>query len=144
MIYPGACHCEAIGFAYETSLLPEAWTVRACGCRFCRTHGAATTSDPAGGLELVLRDPELLIRYRFGLATADFWLCRACGVYLGAATNDGRVGLINTNALIARPAPLPPPAPRSYDGETAAVRLARRHERWTPLRAAGTSPLRSL
>lgn len=137
MIYRGACHCEALGFAYETALSPEAWTVRACGCRFCRAHAAATTSDPQGALELVARDPEQLQRYRFGLRTADFWVCRACGIYLAAVTGDQQFGIINTHALIGVDARLPAPQARSYDGETAAERVARRHQRWTPLRAIG-------
>ena len=135
MLYRGACHCEAIGFAYETALAPEAWTVRACGCRFCRAHAAATTSDPAGALELIVRDPAQLNRYRFGLATADFWVCRACGVYLAAVTAEPQFGIINTHALLDRGLALPSPQTRSYDGETAEQRIARRHERWTPVRA---------
>lgn len=136
MLYPGACHCEAIGFAYETATVPEAWTMRACACRFCRSHGAATTSDPGGLLAFSCRDPAQLVRYQFGLRTADFWLCRRCGVYLGAVTSDGRFGIINTNALIDRPPQLPAASSRSYDGETAEGRLQRRHERWTPMREA--------
>ena len=134
MLYRGACHCEAIGFTYETALAPEAWTMRACGCRFCRTHSAATTSDPEGALELIVRDPAQLNRYRFGLATADFWVCRACGVYLAAVTGDPQFGIINTHALIDRGLPLPLPQAVSYDGETPDGRLARRHQRWTPVR----------
>jgi hypothetical protein len=138
MIYSGTCHCEAIGFQYETALTPSDWPMRACGCRFCRTHGAVTTSDPGGALELVCREPGQLMRYRFGLGTADFWVCRGCGVYVGAATSDGRFGLVNTNALIDRHPALPPPRPMSYDGETAAARMARRAQRWTPLKTTGT------
>jgi hypothetical protein len=139
MIYPGLCHCEAIGFTYETAIAPEAWLVRACACRFCRTHGAATTSDPGGAIELVCRDIAKLARYRFGLGTADFWLCRSCGVYLGAATSDGRFGIINTCALVDRSLALPAPQGVSYDGETAVARNARRAQRWTPMRATGSS-----
>jgi hypothetical protein len=135
MIYLGACHCEAIGFAYETAVAPEAWLLRACMCRFCRTHGAATTSDRQGVLELVCRDSELLVRYRFGLRTADFWICRGCGVYLGAATIDGSSGIINTNAMVDRSMKLSAPYPMSYEGETVAARSERRRQRWTPLRA---------
>jgi len=137
MIYLGACHCEAIGFAYETAVAPDAWTMRACACRFCRTHSAATTADPLGHLELRCRDPERLVRYQFGLHTASFWLCSVCGVYLSAVTTDGRFGIINTHALIDRPARLPAVDSVSYDGETAAVRTERRHRRWTPIRSPG-------
>jgi len=137
MIYLGTCHCEAIGFAYETAVAPEAWTMRACACRFCRSHSAATTSDPQGSLELRCRDPERLVRYQFGLRTASFWLCSACGVYLSAVTSDGRFGIINTHALIDRPAQLPPAGLVSYDGETAAGRTERRQQRWTPIQNPG-------
>jgi len=139
MLYLGACHCEAIGFTYETAVAPTAWTVRACGCRFCRCHGAATTSDPDGALQLACRDAGQLIRYRFELRTADFCLCRTCGVYLAAITADGRFGIINTHALVDRRLPLPAAQERSYGGETAEARLARRAQRWTPVRASFAS-----
>ena len=74
------------------------------------------------------------MRYRFGLRTADFLLCGACGVYLGAITTDGRFGIISTNALVDRPGQLPPVSAVSYDGETAATRLDRRAQLWTPVR----------
>jgi hypothetical protein len=137
MIYCGTCHCEALGFLYESALAPEAWTVRACGCRFCRAHSAATTSDPAGALELVALVPERLNRYMFGLRTAEFWVCRECGVYIGAVTADQRFGIINTNALVALAGRLPQPQARSYGGETSEERVARRNQRWTPLRPTG-------
>lgn len=133
MRYLGSCHCEAIGFSYETDLAPTAWPVRACACRFCRSHSAATTSDPHGALQLTLRDPARLSRYRFGLATADFCVCRDCGVYLAAITIDGRFGIINTHALVDR-LELAAPSSTNYDGETAASRTARRAQRWTPVR----------
>jgi hypothetical protein len=135
MLYLGTCHCEAIGFTYETAIPPQAWPLRACACRFCRCHGAATTSDPHGALQLACRDVDQLLRYRFGLRTANFCVCRTCGVYLAAITIDGRFGIINTNALADRSLPLAAPLPMSYDGETASARTARREQRWTPVRA---------
>jgi hypothetical protein len=135
MLYLGACHCGAIGYSYDTAMAPEAWTMRACACRFCRSHGATTTSDPAGMLALRCRDPAALLRYQFGLRTADFLVCRGCGVYVAAITGDGLFGIINTNALLERPAGLPPPSAVSYDGEDASGRIERRHQRWTPVRA---------
>ena len=135
MTYRGACHCEATGFAYDTAIAPAQWSIRACACRFCRSHGAATTSDPAGSLALICRDRSQLVRYRFGLGVTEFWLCRGCGTYLGAATADGRFGIINTHALLDRSLALPPAQATRYDGETAEARTARRAERWTPLAA---------
>jgi 8-oxo-dGTP diphosphatase len=139
MTHLGTCHCGAIGFAYDTAVTPSAWPIRACACQFCRSHGAATTSDPAGAMQIVCRDPTQLAGYRFGLRTADFWLCRTCGVYLGATTIDGRFGIINTHAMADRTLALSPGHAVSYDGETAGSRIERREQRWTPVRAPATA-----
>ena len=82
--------------------------------------------------------PDRLNRYQFALRTAEFWVCRECGVYVGAVTADQRFGIINTNALIGFTAQLLPPQATSYDGETSDERMARRHLRWTPLRHVGS------
>lgn len=67
--------------------------------------------------------------------TADFLLCRTCGVYIGAVieTGKGRFGIINTHALQPQPDDLPDPAPISYDTELADGRVARREQRWSPV-----------
>src|SRR2546422_3634073 len=44
-------------------------------CSFCRKHGARTTSDPSGRVVITVRHPGQLLRYRFGLETADFLVC---------------------------------------------------------------------
>jgi len=137
--YEGRCHCGAIGFVYRTALKGERWSVRACQCSFCRLHDALSTSDPQGGLAFEAREPELLQRYRFGGRTADFLICRRCGVYVGAQmTADGRVsGIINVHALRTPPSGLPTPVAMSYEGEGASERLERRSQRWTPMTHAG-------
>jgi hypothetical protein len=135
MEYLGSCHCAALGFAFSTQREPAHWPVRACQCRFCRSHGARTTSDPAGSLALLAKGAGQLVRYRFGLGTAEFWICGRCGVYVGAVTSDGRFGLVNLNALV-EPIPLPDVQSMSYDGETSDQRIARRAQRWTPIRPA--------
>ena len=48
MIYPGHCHCGAIGFRFDTALPVHAWPIRICECEFCHAHGAIYTADPAG------------------------------------------------------------------------------------------------
>ena len=133
MDYLGKCHCGAVGFRYSTEIDPADWSVRACQCSFCRAHDALSTSDPDGELGFTARDETLLQRYRFGLGTADFLLCRNCGSYLGAMveTSGGRFGIVNTRLLQPRPADIPAPAPATYDGEDAAGRIARRERRWS-------------
>jgi hypothetical protein len=136
--YYGACHCAAIGYTYRTALPPGQWSVRECQCAFCRAHAATTTSDPGGSIEFTVRDAQGLHRYRFGLRTADFLLCRNCGVYIGALARTGRgqFGIINLHALRASVLGLPAPMGRNYEGEDAAARVARRMLQWTPVIAA--------
>ncbi len=135
--YDGACHCGAIGFEYRTTASPADWSVRACQCRFCRAHDALSASDPAGELSFTASEPDRLQRYRFALATADFLLCRNCGVYIGAVIDIERSyrGIINTHALIDGSDTVASPEPMIYDGEDVAGRVARRDERWTPVTA---------
>ena len=132
--YRGECHCGAIGFRYQTRLQPEQWSVRACQCAFCRAHGALSTSDPDGGIEF-FADDGALQRYRFALRTADFLLCRQCGVYVGAVieVGDKRYGIVNVRALVEPPEEVSGAAPVTYDGEGVSGRVERRSERWTPV-----------
>ena len=134
-IYEGSCHCGALRFSFQTSLPVSAWRVRACQCAFCRARSALTTSDPAGRLRFAVSEPQALQRYRFGLRTADFLLCRSCGVYIGAQieTAHGAFGIINTRALSPHPEGLPAAAAADYGAESARERIERREKRWTPL-----------
>jgi len=134
--FEGGCHCRALVFVYCTSLPVEQWSVRACQCRFCLAHGALTTSDPAGSLELIARDPDALLRYRFGLGTADFLICSRCGVYIGAQmrTEEGAFGICNVRAMLPIPTGVPSPLAMDYGSENVPERQARRTRRWTPCR----------
>jgi len=133
--FKGSCHCGALGFSLQTALPVAKWSVRACQCRFCRAHGALTTSDPGGRLMFDIRDVDLLERYRFGLKTADFLLCKRCGVYVGAQieTFHGAFGIINTLTMMPVPDGLPVPALADYSSESSNDRVERREKRWTPL-----------
>ena len=133
--FEGSCHCRAVAFTYRTALSPDSWTVRACQCTFCRAHSVRSTSDPAGSVEFRERTRGALHRYRFGQLTADFLICRKCGVYVGAAIRTARGGfaIINANALQPIPENLPVSVPASYENETSEQRIARREQRWTPM-----------
>jgi hypothetical protein len=133
--YHGSCHCGAIGFTYQTRLPVAEWPVRLCQCTFCRAHGAQASSDPHGRLSFHVQHGELLERYRFGHRTADFLLCKQCGVFLGAQISaaQGAFGIINLLALQPLPAGLPGPKPMDYGAESADARVDRRVLRWTPL-----------
>lgn len=135
--YLARCHCGALTARYRTAIEPSAWSLRACQCSFCRSHGALTTSDPAGVLEFRSSDPEQVQRYRFGGRTADFLICRQCGVYIGVqmASDQGRFGVLNVLSLRPPVTSLLLPAPMAYGAETAEVRTLRREARWTPVAA---------
>ena len=134
----GSCHCGAIAVLYRTRFPVGSLRVGRCGCGFCRRHGARTSSDPGGGVEIVERPPGAA-RYRFGLRTADFLICRGCGVYVAAVIElDGALySTLNVNLLDARDAFEPAPPVFHYDHETEAERRARRRARWTPTTVRG-------
>lgn len=136
LAYRGGCHCGALLVTFETTQAPESMQRRACQCSFCRAHGALTASDPDGALRF---DAEAgaLVRYRFGLKTADFLICARCGVYVGAVhgADDDMWGIVNVSALHDRHAFTAPIIDISYDNETVTSRGDRRKKRWTPVEA---------
>ncbi len=134
MRFDGRCHCGNIEVALQTAQPPEALQLRECGCTFCRRHGATAVSDPAGSLEVRLHDPREVSRYRFGLRTSDFLVCRICGVFVAAVcTVEGETyATLNANVLERREAFTRAPVPVQYDAEDPAARLARRRRAWTP------------
>jgi hypothetical protein len=135
--YAGQCHCGALQVQYQTGILPASWTLRACQCSFCQIHAMLSTSDPAGSLAFQAVQDSALQRYRFGSQSADFLVCRVCGVYIGAICTGapGRFGIVNVRTLRPFPEGLPAPTSMRYDDESPGERLARRAARWTPLRA---------
>ncbi|MBS0275252.1 MAG: hypothetical protein JSR55_12890 [Proteobacteria bacterium] len=133
--FTGGCHCGNLSYVFEATAGLDALGLRADMCSFCRAHGAHTTSDPSGSIRISVRDAERLNRYRFGLKTADFLVCRDCGVYIGALMEDGgRMWFaVNANSFREKP-PLDFPAvPHDFDGEDVPGRIARRKKKWTPV-----------
>ena len=134
MEHHGGCHCGNLRVTLRLSQPREAVRLRACGCSFCRAHNTRTTSDPEGSVEIRANDWSLVESYRFGSGTAEFLLCRRCGVYIGAVS-DTAAGLratINTNSLDDRARFTQPAAAVDHDGERLESRLARRARTWTP------------
>jgi len=110
------------------SQAPEDTRLRACGCSFCCANNTRTTSDPHGSVEIWAGDWSLVEPYRFGSGTAEFLICRRCGVYVGAVceTAAGTRAVINTNCLDDRAVFTRQPTSIDHDGETTEDRLARR------------------
>ncbi|MFN4088974.1 MAG: DUF1289 domain-containing protein [Alphaproteobacteria bacterium] len=136
-VHRGGCHCGNVSVVFETRQKRKALRPRACQCDFCRAHGARTVTDPAGVLRIAVADEARCSLYRFGLRTADYLVCGACGVYVAALLReeDGIRATLNLNVLAGAARFPKKPLPVAYDGEDAAARIARRRESWTPVAA---------
>jgi hypothetical protein len=97
----GRCHCGRSRLVFSTAIAASALIPRACDCAFCRKHGAAYLSDPAGRLQ-VRSDPGAgLHAYRQGANNARFLLCDDCGVLLAVVYDAGErvYGAVNARCL---------------------------------------------
>jgi hypothetical protein len=134
MEHAGGCHCRNIRVRLRLSREPRASPLRSCACSFCRAHATRTVADPGGVFEVWADDWSLVEAYRFGSRTADYLVCRRCGVYVGAVceTSAGLRAVANVNSLDDRSAFTAVPAAPDYEGETTEARLARRAANWMP------------
>jgi hypothetical protein len=130
----GGCHCGNVHVRLALSARPEDSPLRACACSFCRAHSTRTVADPAGLFELAADDWSLVERYRFGSRTADYVVCRRCGVYVAAVceTTAGTRAVVNINCLADRSSFTQTLAVPDYEGETTEARLSRRAVAWMP------------
>lgn len=134
MEYPGGCHCGNIHVNLRLSKPPQDNPLRACACNFCRSHNTRTVADPAGRFEVWADDWSLVEPYRFGSRTADYLVCRRCGVYVAAIcdTEAGQRAVVNVNCLANRAEFTAVPAVSDYEGEDTPTRLSRRAVNWMP------------
>jgi hypothetical protein len=97
----GACHCGALRVEFGTGQDPATIHPRACDCSFCRKHGAAYVSDPAGSLSVTETVDGMLGDYRQGSNTAQFLLCRRCGILVAVLfVEESRTfGAVNSRCL---------------------------------------------
>src|SRR3978361_1162796 len=98
---PGACPCGNLEVRLESDKTPAELGVRRDTCSFCTKHHAVYTSDPGGEVHLTCREVSLVERYRFGTRTAEFLLCKACGVFVAAVMSEPAVAVVNVNVLDA-------------------------------------------
>lgn len=97
----GGCHCGNIRLELTLTRVPGSYNPRACDCDFCTKHSAAYISDPAGTLEVRIRDESRANRYRQGSGQAEFLICAECGVLAGVfyASAEGVRGAVNARAV---------------------------------------------
>jgi hypothetical protein len=126
----GSCHCGALRIEFRSSrpLRP-----RACDCSFCRKHGVRSVSDADGQASIHTASGHQPLRYRFGLKTADFLICSACGVYVAAVIDIGEqtYSVLNLNAFDDPHLDIEAVS-MSYEGESVTDRTERRRRVWTP------------
>jgi hypothetical protein len=130
----GSCHCGTITFQFHWTQEGATIPVRACSCSFCIKHGGVYTSDPGGTILVRITDDEAVERYRFGTATADFFVCRRCGAVPVVTSEVGGTvyGVVNVNCFDNVDAADFDRAVTDFDGEGTDDRLARRTRNWTP------------
>jgi len=134
MEHEGGCHCGNLWLRLRLTRPAAENPTRSCACSFCRAHATRTVSDSRGDIEIRARDWSRVERYRFSSATADYLLCKTCGVYIGAVceTEQGTRAVTNVNSLADR-ADFPPASSfPDHDDEPVAARIARRMANWTP------------
>jgi hypothetical protein len=138
-VHNGGCHCGNIRLSFSTGIDSAELEIRACQCSFCIRHGSRAAADPNGKLVVAVEDKERLQVYRFGLRTADYLLCRDCGVYVAAVAGvgDDARAIVIVNALDDRDQFSREPIPVRYDAETREQRLARRRGAWMPIELRG-------
>jgi hypothetical protein len=132
MLIAGSCHCGNITFTLDWAPDPEAIPARACTCTFCGKHGGVWTSYPAGSLKVKVKEPAQVSRYAFGTETADFHICKQCGVVplVTSAIDEKLYAVVNVNTFENVPASLLQRTSSTVDGENMEDRLARRKRNW--------------
>jgi hypothetical protein len=128
----GRCHCADLTVDLSSRIAPADLRPRACDCSFCRKHGAAWVSDPAGRLRITARESTLR-SYRQGSEQARFLVCGRCGVLVAVVIeHEGRrFGALNAGCLDA-PSALGAAVPVSPQSLAAEAKRARWQEVWVP------------
>ena len=128
----GSCHCGNIRYTLRWPAGSPGIATRACGCTFCRKHGAAWTSHVDARLDFAISLPERSSRYRFGTATADFVVCSDCGVAPLVLSNiDGRrYAVVNVNTFDSDHGFELSQTATDFDAEDESSRLERRKHYW--------------
>lgn len=108
--------------------------VRACSCTFCTKHGGVYTSHPKGRLEVRIAEGDLVHQYAFGTETAEFYICRRCGVVpFVTSTIEGTLrAVVNVNTFENVDQAEFDSSVTDFGSENLEERLARRQRSWIP------------
>lgn len=132
-ILQGSCHCGNIELDLKTEKEISDFSPRTCGCSFCKRHGGLYISDPEGSAEIRLKNKDEVNFYQFGHKTADFLICKKCGVFVAATCDidNLKYAVINIKTMPEYDFP-PLGASNDYDAENTGSRMERRAKNWTP------------
>jgi hypothetical protein len=130
----GSCHCGNIRFDLAWPDGASQIGVRECGCSFCQKHGGVWTSHREAVLDVQIDDASLISNYRFGTATADFYICTVCGVvpFVVSDIDDHVYAVVNVNTFEENSEVSFSHSSSDFDGEDVGGRLERRSRNWIP------------
>ena len=99
-----SCHCGNISVEAVFTKHLSTYIPRACDCDFCIKNGAAYISDPAGRLDIAVRNFEEISRYRQGANLVELLICKNCGVMVAVtfADNENLYAGLNSKTLVSR------------------------------------------
>lgn len=128
----GSCHCKNIQYIFKTTTSPADYSVRKCLCSYCQKKGNRYISDPKGELEIMIKQDESVQRYQFGTRTADFLICKNCGVIpVVTCEIDNQIyAVININSLEKVGDFNRHSQEADFDRESTQNRLQRRKKNW--------------
>lgn len=130
----GRCHCGNLSFFLRW---PAAMRLilRVCACDFCTRHGALWLSHPAAPVTLNCADQDAIVAYRFASESADFLLCRRCGIVTMArcVVADGQRVVVNANTFENIAVAHCQRAAAHLGDEGLPARVACRLRNWSPL-----------
>jgi len=131
----GGCHCGNIRFELAWPEDTPQIGVRECGCSFCQKHGGAWTSNRQAELDVYVKNDDLVSRYQFGTATADFYICSQCGVvpFVCSSIEEHVYAVVNMNTFEENSGVSFSHSSADFDGEGVSARLSRRQQNWIPV-----------
>lgn len=132
MTLQGGCHCGNIRLTLSGVPQEAALSLRECGCSFCVKHGGLWASVPEASLRVIVAHPLDVHPYTFATKSADFHVCRVCGVVpLVTSLIDSHLyALVSVRALEGVAAERLERRAADFEGEGTSERLARRARSW--------------
>ena len=128
----GACHCGNIRFVLSWPQGEPEIPIRKCGCTFCKKHCGSWTSHRNSRLSITIADRSATFNYQVGTRTADFYICKVCGVvpFVLSEIDDRFYAVVNVNSFEGTNQLKFSSSSTNFDGEDVGSRLERRKRNW--------------